>query len=136
MSETVDYQAPALRWYELMAVHDWQGLRALTHPDIDFIVAEGFPNGGHYLGADAVFDDYFPTASTAWERLVPVTDQVIPAGEHTIVLGRYVGVTRETQTPFDVAFAHVWRSDGAQLTELKQFIDTAIFRDRVAGIAA
>jgi ketosteroid isomerase-like protein len=133
---SIDYQAPALAWYDAMAVRDWDRLRGLVGLNIDFVVAQGFPNGGHYVGRDAVFDDYFPEAGKAWDSLVPVIDQVIPAGEYTTILGRYVGVTAATKTAFDIDFAHVWRSDGEQLTELRQYIDTALFQDRVAGIAA
>lgn len=136
MPQPTDHQAPAKAWYTLMAERDWAGLRELVHPEIDFTVAQGFPNGGHYVGRAGVFDEYFPGAASAWTTLTPVVDQYIPAGEYTIALGRYVGVTRETETPFDVEFAHVWRSDGHQLTELKQYIDTAVFRDRLNGIAA
>ena len=136
MAQPIDHQSPVLSWYELMAERDWVGLRALVDPEIDFRVAEGFANGGRYAGAAAVFDEYFPGATTAWERMTPVVDQVIAAGEWTIVLGRYVGVTRETKTDFDVEYAHVWRTDGKRLLELRQYADTAVFRDRVAGITS
>jgi ketosteroid isomerase-like protein len=130
----VDYQAAALKWYSLMAARDWTGLRSLVHPDIEFTVARGFPAGGRYRGANAVFEQYFPAASESWESLTPVIDEVIPAGECTVVLGRYVGVTRATGTSFDVEFAHLWRSDGERLTNLRQYVDTAVFRDRVSGV--
>ena len=129
----VDYQAPALAWYDAMPERDWPRLEALIAEDIDFRVAAGFPAGGRYIGRRAVFDDYFPRASRAWRTLVPVIDQAIPAGEHTVVLGRYVGVTAVTATPFDIEFAHIWKTDGYQITELRQYVDTAVFRDILSG---
>lgn len=131
-----DYQAPVLAWYDAMPNRDWARLRSLLTPETDFIVASGFPAGGHYVGSEDVFDNYFPEAGKAWESLTPVIDQVLPGGEYTTILGRYVGVTADTKTPFDVEFAHVWRSNGEQITELRQYIDTAVFRERLAGIPA
>ena len=83
-----------------------------------------------------MFDNYFPEAGKTWESLTPVIDKVLPGGEYTTILGRYVGVTAETKTPFDVEFAHVWRTDGSRITELRQYIDTAVFRERLNGVAA
>jgi ketosteroid isomerase-like protein len=50
-----------------------------------------------------------------------------------VVRGRYVGRTKATDTPFDVAFAHLWRARGGKLVWLQQYIDTAVLRDAIDG---
>ncbi len=125
------------QWYVAISGRDWDTLRAITDPDIDFRVADGFPAGGHYVGRSAVFDDFFPRCFREWSQFVTAVDEVIEADSAVTVRGRYVGRTQRTNTPFEVPFAHIWRvSDDHQLRWLQQYADTSAIRDAIAGHGA
>jgi len=124
------------KWYVAISSRDWDTLRAITDPAIDFTVADGFPAGGKYQGKDAVFDDFFPRSFQEWSQFTTEVDEIIEAQEHNVVTvrGRYVGRTLRTNTSFDVPFAHIWRvGEGHQLIWLQQYADTAVMRDAILG---
>lgn len=118
------------QWYVGVETRDWDLLRSIVHPEIEFIVADGFPAGGRYVGRGAVFDDFFPASFASWESFRPVVDEIFAADDsRATVRGRYVGRAAATGKDFDVPFAHLWRSRSGQLTWLQQYIDTALIRD-------
>ncbi|ODU05465.1 MAG: hypothetical protein ABS81_07540 [Pseudonocardia sp. SCN 72-86] len=126
--------APVLAWYDAISARDWDTLRALVHPQMEFVVATGFPAGGRYVGPEAIFDDFFVRSFAAWNAITPAVDEIFAAtGDVVVVRGRYVGRTKETDTPFDVPFAHLWRARDGRLTWLQQYIDTAVIQDAIAG---
>lgn len=123
-------------WYSATLARDRATLRGLLHQDVEFIVADGYPSGGRYVGPSAVFDDFFPKSFRAWRVLVPEVDEIFAvSGEAVTVRGRYVGRTKATDTPFDVPFAHLWKARDGKLVWLQQYLDTAVLRDAVEGRA-
>ena len=129
-----DALAPVQAWYAAVSARDWDALRALVDSDMEFVVADGFPAGGRYVGPSAIFDDFFPASFAAWSTITPTVDEIFAAtGETVVVRGRYVGRTKVTDTPFDVPFAHLWRARDGKLVWLQQYIDTAVLRDAIAG---
>ncbi len=132
-----DALIPVRGWYDAITARDWDTLRGLVDPEMEFIVATGFPAGGRYVGPAAIFDDFFPASFQAWSAIKPEVDEMFAVtDEEVVVRGRYVGRTRETDTPFDVAFAHLWRARGGKLVFLQQYIDTALVRDAIEGRTA
>lgn len=129
-----DALAPVNAWYEAITAKDWDTLRDLVDPQMEFVVADGFPAGGRYVGPSAIFDDFFPTSFASWSSIRPEIDEIFAAtGETVVVRGRYVGRTKATDNPFDVPFAHLWRARGGKLVWLQQYIDTAVLRDAIGG---
>ena len=127
----------AEKWYRFIAERDMESLRALCDPDIEFIIADGFPAGGRWVGRDTVFDEFFPESFRAWKWLVPEVDEIFASeGDAVTVRGRYVGVTRETGTDFNVPYAHLWRVKGDRLCWLQQYVDTALLNQGIAGETA
>lgn len=123
-------------WYRGVAERDWDYLRSIVDPEIIFVVADGFPSGGAYRGRQAVFDEFFSSSFAAWDWMRPEIETMLPADEGAVVvIGNYVGVTADTKTPFTVPFAHIWWVGSAGLRALRQYSDTAIMRDRIAGIS-
>ena len=132
-----DALTPVQAWYDAISARDWDTLRALVDPEIEFVVAVGFPAGGRYVGPSAIFDDFFPASFASWSAMRPEIDEIFAATEEVVVVrGRYVGRTRVTDTPFDVPFAHLWRARGGKLVWLQQYMDTAVLRDAVDGRVA
>lgn len=127
--------SPVQVWYEAAPL-DVERMRQILHPDVEFRVCEGWPNGGTFRGPDAVLSDFFPGAAKAWERLRPIVDEVIEAGDTYVVRGRYDGVAAPSGIPFSAEFVHIWRVSGGRLVSLHQIADTAILADAIAGRGA
>ncbi|WIX98292.1 nuclear transport factor 2 family protein [Amycolatopsis mongoliensis] len=124
-------------WYSAISERDWTTLRSLVDPEMEFVVADGFPAGGRYVGPEQIFDTFFPASFASWSAILPEVDEIFAvAGENVVVRGRYVGRTKVTDTPFDVPFAHLWRARDGKLVGLRQYIDTAVLRDAIEGRAA
>ncbi len=124
--------SPVQIWYEA-APRDVQRMKEVLHPDVEFNVCPGWPNGGTFHGHDGVLQDFFPGAARAWERIRPEIDEVIGAGDTYVVRGHYAGVASGTQIPFSVEFVHIWRVADGRLISMHQIADTAILADAVAG---
>jgi uncharacterized protein len=129
-----DARKPVQTWYDAISARDWGTLRDLVDPEMEFVVADGFPAGGRYVGPAAIFDDFFPASFASWSSIKPEVDEIFAATDEAVVVrGRYVGRTSATDTPFDVPFAHLWRARDGKLVFLQQYIDTAVIRDAIAG---
>ncbi len=124
--------SPVQIWYEAAPL-DVERMKEVLHPDVEFKVCQGWPNGGTFHGHDGVLGDFFPGAARAWERIRPEIDQVVEAGDTYVVRGRYVGAASPTRIPFSVEFVHIWRVADGRLISLHQIADTAILADAVAG---
>jgi uncharacterized protein len=125
---------PVKGWYDAISARDWTTLRQLVDPEMEFVVADGFPAGGRYVGPTAIFDTFFPASFDSWRAIAPEIDEIfaVSAGK-VVVRGRYVGRTKVTDTPFDVPFAHLWKARDGKLVWLQQYIDTAVLRDAIEG---
>lgn len=124
--------SPVEKWYEVAPV-DIEGMRSILHPEVEFHVCEGWPNGGSYHGIDAILDEFFPRASGSWETLKPHYDEVTEAGDSVVVRGRYVGSAAGTSIPFSVEFMHLWKVKDGLLIGMRQIADTVILADALAG---
>jgi uncharacterized protein len=123
------------RWYEVAPL-DVEGMREILHPQIEFRVCEGWPNGGVFHGPDAVIGDFFPGASGSWEAIRPEFEEVIEADDTFIVRGRYLGTAAPTSLPFSIQFVHIWRLRDGLLVSLDQIADTGMLDAAVAGRTA
>jgi ketosteroid isomerase-like protein len=103
--------SPVVQWYDA---------------DVEFNVCAGWPNGGTFHGSRAVLDDFFPESAKAWTRLKPTPEEIIELGDTFVVRGRYIGVARGTEIPFELEFVHIWRVRDARLISLHQIADTTI----------
>ena len=124
--------SPVQIWYEAAPV-DLARMKQVLHPDVEFTVCEGWPNGGTFHGHAGVLEDFFPVAGRAWDRIRPEIDEIIEVGDTYVVRGRYVGVASETHTPFSLEFVHIWQVRDGKLKSMHQIADTAILADARAG---
>jgi ketosteroid isomerase-like protein len=121
------------RWYEAIRRADMEAAKLTLHPDIEWNIAAGFPAGGKYIGHEAVFDDFFVRSWATWVSISPEVDELINAGDTVVSLGRYMGITRESQVPFNAPFAHVWRVRGDRIAALDQYVDTLMLQRAIEG---
>src|SRR5215472_1333120 len=65
--------------------------KSLLADDLEYDIAEGFPNGGVYRGIDTVVNDFFAFFAD-FDGFYAEGDEYFESGDHVIVLGRYFGV--------------------------------------------
>src|SRR5262249_40913571 len=68
--------------------------KSLLADDLEYDIAEGFPNGGVYRGLDTTFNEFFPFLAD-FDEFYAEGDEYFESGDHVIALGRYVGVTKK-----------------------------------------
>jgi hypothetical protein len=111
--------------YDALSRRDWQLIRDLFAPDIEWIQNEGFPGGGRHVGADAVLNEVFAKFRSEWAAWQAVVTEWLDAGHAIVALGEYRGTHRVTGKSTVAAFAHVYEVREGRITRFRQFTDTA-----------
>ena len=96
----------------------------LNGADIEYDIAEGFPNGGVYRGLDTTFNEFFPFLAD-FDEFYAEGDEYFESGDHVIALGRYVGVTKKGRR-MQSRFAHFWTIRDGKVVRLQQTADTLL----------
>ena len=100
--------------------------------EVDWEEAAGMPYGGHYRGAQEVFQNVFARIAGDVENFSARPDEILPAGDDRVLaLGRYAGTGRAGEV--DVAFAHLWTLREGKIVKFVQYADTYIFRAAVGA---
>ena len=105
------------------AMGDANAFKSLLADDVEWDIAEGFPNGGVYRGIDGVFD--FFTFVADFDEFYAKGDEYFESGDHVIVLGRYFGVTKKGRK-VQSRFAHFWTIRDGKIGRLRQTGDTVL----------
>jgi ketosteroid isomerase-like protein len=114
------------RSYDAFERGDLDGVLGDMDPEIEWQQAQGLPHGGTYHGVDEVRRNIFdPLEEQWWDEFSAVPSEFLDAGGEVVVLGRYVGVAKETGKHLDVPFVHVWTVRGERAVRFRQFLDTA-----------
>ena len=106
------------------AMGDVNSFKSLLADDVEFDIAEGFPNGGVYRGLDTTFNEFFPFLAD-FDEFYAEGDEYFEAGDHVIVLGRYCGVTKKARR-VQSRFAHFWTIRDGKVARLQQTADTLL----------
>lgn len=114
------------RWYE-------SADRELLDPNIEWLIAEGFPSGGRYVGRKAVFEEFFPRLLSNFSEWGAKLDEILDAGDFVVALGHYRGRAKTTGAAIASPFAHVWKLDGGKIVQVRQYADTALIARALAG---
>jgi len=121
------------RSYARFSEHDLEGALAMMDEDIVWHQAQGLPHGGDYHGLAAVRAAIFdPLDESWWDDFDATPTELIDAGDHVVVLGRYTARAKASGAPLDVPFAHVWRFREGRAVEFHQFTDTRGWTDALA----
>jgi uncharacterized protein len=119
--------------YAAFGQRDWETIRELFAPDIEWIQNEGFPGGGRHMGADAVLNEVFAKFRADWTSWQAVVTEWLDAGHAVIALGEYRGTHGATGKSTVAAFAHVYEVRAGRITRFRQFTDTAMIRDAMTA---
>ena len=97
---------------------------SLLADDLEYDIAEGFPNGGVYRGLNATISGFFPFLSE-FDEFYAKGDEYFESGDHVIVLGNYFGVSKKGRR-VQSRFAHFWTIRDGKVGRLQQTADTLL----------
>ena len=111
--------------YAALEEGDGDRVLEILDPQVEWIQNEGFPGGGRFVGAEAVYEKVFNRLADEWEGWRAEVGRWLEAGDSVVALGAYRGTFRKTGKSMRAAFAHVyWLSDG-RIVRFEQYADTA-----------
>jgi hypothetical protein len=119
--------------YDAFARRDADAIRRIFHPQIEWVQNDGFPNGGRHVGADTVLNDVFARFRTDWSAWQAPVHEWLDAGDTIVAIGEYRGTHKATGRSMTAAFAHVYDLRDGRITCFRQYTDTAVIRDAMAG---
>ena len=112
--------------YAAFGRNDPSVLFGTMDPDITWNEAEGNPlaDRNPYIGPQAIGEGVFARLLAAIDSFTAVPSTYIDGGDHVVVLGRYGGTAKNSGTPLDAPFCHVYRFDGGKAVSFQQYTDT------------
>ena len=106
------------------AMGDVNSFKSLLADDLEYDIAEGFPNGGVYRGLEKTVSDFFPFLAE-FDEFYAKGDEYFESGDHVIVLGHYFGVSKIGRK-VKSRFAHFWTIRDGKVVRLQQTADTLL----------
>lgn len=128
-----DNQKIVQQWFDCIAAGDAAGAFALFDEDVVYHLKGTTPVSGTYRGLRSIVDDFF----TPWRRqidgsLVVTVDELIGEGERVVALGRGKATTIHG-LPYDNDYAFVFRVRDGRITEVSEYLDTALVETAAYG---
>lgn len=117
----------ARRFYMAEGQDDWETVLALLSEGVSWQVSarpQHIPFAGFHHGHEAVLA-YFDTLRQMVERHEFGPLEIIPAGEHVLVVGHERGRVKQTDRFYETEWVHLFTVQGGQITQLREFYDTA-----------
>lgn len=109
------------RWYAT-------GDTPLLDDDIVWVVLDSFPEGGRYVGREAVTERFFPAVKAHFTEYVAQPETLLAGATDVATTGFY-----RVRTPLgrtgEIAFAHFWTIRNGKIAAFHQVADTAKLRD-------
>ncbi len=112
------------KMYELFAAKDNEGIRNIFDKNIAWNQMKGFPNGGQYTGADAIFDKVFGEFRQHWTDWKATITRYIDSGDGVFVIGFYEGTYNHTAKSMKADFACKYKVKDGKITAFNQYTDT------------
>ena len=99
-------------------------------PEIEWVEAEGMPNGGVYRGRDAVLQSVIGPILADVVGFTADPDEILELDESRVIArGRYGG--EGVNGPLDVPFIHTWTLRDGVIVRFEQLADTRKYCDAV-----
>ncbi|MEZ5016568.1 MAG: nuclear transport factor 2 family protein [Flavipsychrobacter sp.] len=112
--------------YQNFSAKNTEAIRELFADDISWKQMEGFPNGGHYIGADAIFKNVFAGFGENWTGWSASIDEFVATGDDVFAIGKYSGTYNKTQKSMEAAFIHRYRLSDGKVKQFVQYTDTQL----------
>jgi uncharacterized protein len=122
------------KMYQLFADKDYEGIRNIFDKNIVWNQMKGFPNGGQYVGAGAVFENVFNGFSNNWTDWKATITRYIDSGNGVFVIGCYEGTFNVTQKYMQADFACEYKIHNEKITVFNQYTDTFLIAEAM-GLA-
>jgi ketosteroid isomerase-like protein len=116
--------ATVKQMYASFAAKDADGLRAILHPEVEWIQCAGMPGGAHRHGPQDVIDNVMGGLNAEWQDFDAPIEEYIDGGDSVVALGHYTGTHRETGQSMKAVFAHVYDVKEGRITRFRQYTDT------------
>lgn len=113
-------------WYES---HD----RSSLAPDAEWIITEGFPAGGRYVGQAEIYEQFFPSLHQSFSEFNSDVNEILDARDVIVVLGYYSGQTKLTGVTFTSPFAHIWKLTDGKIVQFRQYVDTVLIKQALSA---
>jgi ketosteroid isomerase-like protein len=99
----------------------------LFDPLIVFVMGEGLPDTGTYLGTDALAE-YMRGFLEPWTRLTIAAEELTEAGDSIVAAVVQRGVGSCSGAATELRYFHVWTFRGGKAIRLETFRDSAVAR--------
>jgi uncharacterized protein len=110
--------------YTLFAEKNYEGIRNIFDDNIEWNQMKGFPNGGQYIGADAIFENVFTGFNKNWKGWKANINRYIDSIDGVFVIGFYEGTFNATQKYMKADFACEYKIKNEKITAFHQYTDT------------
>ena len=111
------------KFYHAFKNKDTETCRSLCDENIEWQLSEGMPNGGVFVGKDAIFKEYFPKMLSNFKEFHSIPEHISDMKDHVMVTGKYQGTSKKGKS-FEVSFSHVYHIKDDKIVQFRQFTDT------------
>ena len=120
-------------WFDLIAQGNAQAAFALFSDDVKYVLKGTTPVSGTYRGLKQIVDDFF----TPWRKQIVgemalEVDELIGDGDRVVALARGKAKTVHG-LPYDNDYAFVFGLRGGKITEVLEYLDTALVETAAYG---
>ncbi|WP_276374928.1 nuclear transport factor 2 family protein [Chryseolinea sp. H1M3-3] len=112
------------KMYELFATKDYEAIKNIFDENIRWNQMKGFPDGGQYIGAEAIFEKVFDGFRKDWTGWKATITRYIDSGDGVFVVGFYEGTYNTTGRSLRAEFACEYKVKEGKITEFNQYTDT------------
>lgn len=119
--------------YDAFGRGDVEAVLGAFDPEIEWNEAEGMPYGGQYVGPQAIAENVFGPITSDADDFAVTPDKFVAQGDEVVALGRYTGRGHDSGKEFDFGFAHAWTFRDGKPVRFRQYADTQVFNDALAG---
>ncbi|MFI6099903.1 nuclear transport factor 2 family protein [Lentzea sp. NPDC051213] len=109
--------------YEALAGGDFAAFLGRLANNVEWTVAAGLPQGGVYIGPEAVAG-LFAGYADVWDDFQVVPAQIYGAQHTVLALGHYRGTHRVTRKSVVARFAHVWHIEDGKAVRFETINDS------------
>lgn len=119
-----------LAFYDAVAAGDVPAALDRLGDAVTWHEASGMPYEGAepYHGAQQVAEQVLARITTDIDGLSLTNREVIELGAAVAVIGTYNGTASRSGRTLDLPYLHVWTVTHGQITEFRQYTDTAAYR--------